>query len=329
MGKTKAPKKAKPPGKGSPLGKRAKVPTTGLHGAPGTPLVALAPPLVDPIFGFPTNFEIGTAFNLPLWPKWNQTVLKQEYRKGAWTFDLGFRQKTRSEENRVFNLDKFCRTGVLVNDLVNPGDPHFGGFDPAGEKRIGNALITVIATNGGALRVIKEVRLWKGLYAETATEITMADHRHRYALLVLENTSLQGMMIDLVRSRDAQIPMVGYQTGMQKAHPQLGLPGLAEEIKAGLWVLCVDDDYGTGLGPLASHEPGCECPYHVLLADLAGYPTEARTYDCLMALWFVRQGVRGDFADKGIAFGSSDDIDHELFGELPIDDFGGNFLTAS
>jgi len=291
----------------------------------GTPTRALATAPKPPGYDFPGTFEIGTVFALPLWSKWPSAVLRQEYRKGAWTFDLGFRQRARSDESRLFDISPLVRSGVFVKDLVPGGSPIFGGYDPAGEKRVGNALVTVAAVNGGALRVITNIRLWKGRYTETAAEIAMADELYRYTLLVVENVSLQGAIIELIRFRAPTIPIVGYQTGMQKSHPELGLPGLGEEIKAGLWALCVDDDYGTG-SPIVAHEPGCECPYHVFLADLNGYPAESRTYDALMACWFARQGVRGDFAGKFIPSGAEIFDPAELRGEIPVGEFGGSFL---
>jgi hypothetical protein len=298
----------------------------GVEVSAGTPTQALAtsPRPSEP--AFPGTFEIGTTFGLPLWSKWPAAVLKQEYRKGAWTFDLGFRQRARHDESRLFDISPLVRSGVYVKDLVPLGTPIFGGYDPAGEKRIGNALVSVAATNGGALRVITNIRLWKGRYTETATEIAMADELYRYTLLLVENVALQGAIIELIRFRAPTIPIVGYQTGMQKSHPELGLPGLGEEIKAGLWALCVDDDYGTG-SPLALHEPGCECPYHVFLADLNGYPSESRTYDALMACWFARQGIRGDFAGKFIPSGAEFFDPSELLGEIPVGEFGGSFLS--
>lgn len=305
---------------GRPPGSRNK-PKVALVEPPRARQVPQAAP--DP--GFPVTFEIGTAFTLPLWAKWPAEVLRKEYRKGAWTFDLGFRQRARHDESRLFDITHLLRSGVLVKDLVAQGSPIFGGYDPAGEKRVGNALVTVAAVNGGALRVITEIRLWKGMYTETAAEIAMADERHRYTLLLVENVSLQGAIIELIRFRAPTIPIVGYQTGQQKSHPELGLPGLSEEIKAGLWALCVDDAYGTG-SPLALHEPGCECPYHVFLADLNGYPSESRDYDALMACWFARQGMRGDFAGKFLPQGSEYFDPAELRGELPIGEFGGSFL---
>lgn len=273
----------------------------------------------DTDYVIPTEYPPGLKFKLPLWSRRPKEWLIEEFHKGEYGFNRGFRQYAPREEDKVFNLNRFFTRGVRVADLVQPNDPRFGGFDPAGQNRSGNALVSAAYSQSG-LRVIVECRLWRGSYLETARNIHNAHLQHRYSLFIAENNATQEAIVDLARHDCPDLPAVGFQTGKNKADPELGLPGLAAEISNGLWTICIDDDYGTH-APLRKHTPGCQCAYHTLIMDLMEYPAPTRQYDSLMAFWFCREGLRGAPMAAQAPVTVQD-------GYLPGDEVGGSFIQG-
>lgn len=240
----------------------------------------------------PRSFPVGLEFDLPLWDKRPEEWLRKEEKKGKWAFERGFRQKAPREEDRLFgDLTNFLVYGVTLRDFVSEEALRFSGFDPAGEKRVGNALVTAALVERPTVRrVIVGADLWRGSYREGASRIAVANERHRFALLLVENVALQGAYIELIRTVAPHLPVDGFLTGQNKAHIELGVPGLETQIRTGMWMLCMDDPYETG-SPLSEHDADCACPYHELIADLNSYPSPGRTYDLLMALWFCTSAI--------------------------------------
>ena len=269
----------------------------------------------------PTDFSPGVTFRLPLWPKWDQEALKKEFRKGKWSFNRGFRQQAPAEEDRLIGeLLPMMRYSVGVHDLVGPEAPRYGGFDPAGEKRPGNALVTVALAESGC-RVIAGVELWAGSYTTTVSRLVEAYTVHKYETLVVENVALQWMLAEWVHQQCPALPLADYKTGGPAGDVLRALQAFQIEVSNGSWALCMDDEYGTG-APLSRHEVGCECPYHVLLDDLRGYPAEKRHYDPLMALVFCRAGIRGTTGPAIVR----DTVAPGVDGEIPADEIAGTFL---
>lgn len=223
------------------------------------------------------------------------------------------------DEDRTFgNLEKFLRVGVALDTLINQDCPRIGGFDPAGETRVGNALATIAYNPVSHVRVILNLRIWRGSYDDTATHIVAANTEYRYAMLEVENVATQGSIMQMVHYKDVELPLHGFLTGQQKMHPEFGIPGLAHEMSSGRWALCMDEPYDTG-SPLKNHDQGCECAYHVFLADLNGFPAEKRTYDLLMAVWFCREGLR-----KALASAEVTEADpRDEIGSIPEAEYGG------
>jgi len=275
-----------------------------------------------PVLILPSEFPPGLTFPLPLWRKWSREALIREFRKGRWSFNRGYRQQAPAEEDRLFgDLTKFLRYGVRVADLLPPDAPRFGGYDPAGERRIGNALVSTAVVPATGLRVIVEMDLWRGSYGASNQRVLSGWRRHVYSLLAVENVALQGAILQALQDKAPSIPLLGFMTGANKVHPELGIPGLEAEIGAGTWALCMDDPYDTEV-PLAQHDPGCECAYHVFLQDLELYPTPGRAYDWLMAWWFCREAIRGTLLrveDDGTP-------DEDMSRGLPEDEVAGVFL---
>ena len=269
------------------------------------------------------------SFTLPLWSKRPTAWLKQRLATNHRAFERGYRQNAPAEEDRLFgDLTPLIERGVLVSDLLRDvRATYFGGFDPAGERRVGNALVTSALAPTGR-RIIANIRLWRGSFRETTNHVVMIYQTYKHHLLAVENVALQGAIIELIYKTDPGVPVLPFLTGKNKADPTLGVPGLEAEIRAGTWALCLDDPYDTGT-PLAEHEPTCGCAYHTFLQDLINYPAPGRTYDALMAWWFCREAIRGTVAadeqQRGRDAGDGGVVRAES-GGVPDEDFGGNYF---
>lgn len=244
----------------------------------------------------PTEFPSGLTFELPLWEERPEAWLRQEYEKGHWSFERGYRQNAPREEDRRFgDLTKLLITGLRVSDFFPEGSHPIaiGGFDPAGPNRLGNALVIgAIHANSGR-RVVLGMDLWRGSGAVDAARIAAAHIRYRLALLIVENNGTQESFQDLIiQATNGRLPVQGFTTGRNKMNLDLGIPSLETQVRHGMWALCMDDPYDTGV-PLARHEVNCTCPYHTFIEDLNNYPSAGRTNDLLMAWWFADSVLRG------------------------------------
>lgn len=219
-------------------------------------------------------------------------------------------------------MTKFLLYNVRIADLlpVDISIPNYGGFDPSGPNRVGNALVSA-AVNLSGLRVITGIGLWQGGGKEAATRLASAYERFRYTLLIVENNALQDIVIEVVHEACPVLPIQPFMTGRNKAKPEEGLPGLAAETSRGVWALCMGDAYDTGT-PLQDHDVACGCPYHKFLEDLAYYPEPGRPYDTLMAWWFCREGIRG--ADRlAVVREAAERPPEQDIGAVPRDEVGG------
>lgn len=277
----------------------------------------------------PTEFPPGLTFELPLWEERPEAWLRREYEKGAWSFERGYRQNAPREEDRRFgDLTKLLMFGVQVSDFFPEGSNPVavGGFDPAGPARLGNALVVGAAHVNSGRRVVLGMDLWRGSGAVDAARIATAHIRYRLALLVVENNGTQEAFNDLiVQATNGRLPVQGFTTGRNKMNLDLGIPSLEVQVRHGMWALCMDDPYETGV-PLSRHETGCTCPYHTFIEDLNNYPSVGRANDLLMAWWFADSVLRGM---AGSPDGRTEDqiLDDELRTEIPAEELSGSLFS--
>ena len=244
----------------------------------------------------PTEFPSGLTFELPLWGERPEAWLRQEYEKGHWSFERGYRQNAPREEDRRFgDLTNLLVTGLLVSDFFPEGSRPvaIGGFDPAGPHRLGNALVVGAMHVNSGRRVVLGMDLWRGSGAVDAARIAAAHIRYQLALLIVENNGTQEAFQDLIiQATHGRLPVQGFTTGKNKMNLEVGIPSLETQVRHGMWALCVDDPYDTGV-PLSQHEVNCTCSYHTFIEDLNNYPSAGRTNDLLMAWWFADSVLRG------------------------------------
>ena len=271
----------------------------------------------------PETFAPGVRFTIPLWGQRSSDWLKREYRKGRWSFERGFRQNAPREEDRRFgDLSQFLLYGIKVDDFFPEGSKPvvYGAYDPAGSKRLGNALVSGALHAPSSRRIITGMDLWRGSGKTDATRIALGYERWRWPMLVVENNGTQQAFNDLiVQATNGQLAVAPFITGKNKADLDIGIPGLETQVRNGLWALCMDDEYDTG-EPLSQHDVGCGCAYHVFLEDLNNYPSPARTCDLMMAWWFLEGVFRGVVRVPE----SGRSVEDELNGDIPANELAGN-----
>jgi hypothetical protein len=241
----------------------------------------------------PTTFEAGTKFDIDLWhDRWNEKELKREHKADNRSFNRGFRQDAFSENERTFPAwERMLVKGVLLRDLLIPSrvGAYYGGMDIAGEKRPGTSLHTIAQLLDGH-RVIVEIKNGAWTPNRMVAEAHASYMRWKHTLYKVENNGIQQAIVDMCVTSDVSFPVEGFLTASNKAHPELGLPGMQVELNNGGWMLLMDDPYDTGQ-PLKDHDQGCNCPYHLFITEVQQHPHFATT-DTVMSWWFSREAAR-------------------------------------
>lgn len=283
----------------------------------------------------PTSFPRGMKFSLPLWDQRPERWLREQYASDTWSFIRGYRQKAPRSEDRLFSdLSKFLLYGVTVNQLVAPTTDRMAGYDPAGEHRKGNALVTGawgLMPNGSRARVITHMDLWRGSGQESATRVALGFTREKWELLVVENNATQTDRAELIRMAAPNISIALHMTSGQNKKAAFEFGGdqsLEHQVRNGFWVLCMDDAYDTG-SPLSEHDATCGCAYHQFISNLQNYaPARSRekAYDLLMAWWFCGTALDGKAIAEAWDRAASEaggDVLAADFGGIPEDEDGG------
>jgi hypothetical protein len=116
-------------------------------------------------------------------------------------------------------------------------------------------------------------------------QLIIDTHEMFGGVFMVENNATQQWIIEFTLEL-AQIPIIPFTTGDNKADPAFGVESLAIELSQGSWVLpcakkdddfVVDDDLGAFLDGLRDYSP------------------ETHTSDYVMAAWFARECARRMF----------------------------------
>lgn len=218
-------------------------------------------------------------YKIPLWSIWNKEKLLDRLSTiGQRAFNRGFRQEALSDEDKTFPHSEQIFHAHLSKDFIMPSWPKVVGVDPFGQQ----VVIFVLALVEGRLqRVPVEVRRGKWDPARTINEILEVNRIHRPFVFVVENNAAQDAIVQWAREKGgANLNIVPFTTGMQKANPDFGLPSLDVEFENGSWIV-----------PMAGHELGCRCGLCVWRQELSDHPV-GEVADTVMASWFAREGAR-------------------------------------
>jgi hypothetical protein len=114
---------------------------------------------------------------------------------------------------------------------------------------------------------------------DLATKLTMVKRFHEafgFDLIHIEDNAAQYMFVEASTLMDAGLPVKGCTTGRDKAHPEVGLPGLFDEIYRGAWII------PCGMGGDDDVDPRVESA----CTAAVNYVPDKHTKDVMMA-WFL------------------------------------------
>lgn len=256
--------------------------------------------------------EVVRLKSIPLWrPRWGEAQLRKRAKESPRAYKRGFELKAFSDSESTFPSFGKCEIpGLVLGDVQRKNWPCVLGVDPAGKKRLGNAIVAVKVDPVTRRRFPVEVRYGAWRSSETADHIEDMNRAHNPTVIMVENNAYQQALIDWVGDSKGRysywmkLEAVTTTDGL-KADAELGLPGLEVEFAHEAWCFPKSEYEGAGQDD--------EDPKRAAWARLAyefRYHPIASTSDGVMATWFARQGIEmyaglilggmdaaGDFSD--------------------------------
>ena len=221
-------------------------------------------------------------YNIPLWNSyWSKEALLSRLSViGKRAFNRGFRQQALTDEDKTFpSSEKIFKEDMRITDIVRPNWPRVMGIDPFGQWVV---LFTIAFNPHDYKRVPIDIIRGKFDSKRTVNEIIRAFDIHQHQLIVCENNAAQNAILQWVQEKGrADIPIIPFTTGQQKADPIMGLPSMEVEFANDSWIV-----------PMGGrHAPDCSCGFCVWRHELFNHPLAVAS-DTVMASWFAREGVR-------------------------------------
>ncbi len=255
------------------------------------------------------------------WPeKWpDERIERETYELGPLESARSLFCKPRAEGENPFDQDAIENAFVAGNELelVRSLDVY---TLPHGAAIVHGVDLAVTKTKGSHLTAIITLMLWpedwsrqllwveSGKWSSREIRDRILDHTRRYkgSYFVVENNAAQRWIFDIIENqadlelKDRVMPeLVPFTTGMNKAHPQFGVEGVAVEIANGKWLFPT-----TGPGEVVKN-------VDQLRGEMEFYSRGAHTGDRLMAMWLAREGARrGRMAGRSEA--ATDDDENSL-----------------
>lgn len=155
----------------------------------------------------------------------------------------------------------------------------FTGVDLAVQKHSASdftVMLTIIVHPTGERELLSVERgKWSG--PEIVNRIHDV-HRRYQSIVIVENNSAQDYIVQFAREL-GNVPIKPFTTGKNKASPEFGVESIAAEMAMGKWII---PNIGGRVDPTL--DP--------LMNEMLYYDPAAHTGDCLMAMWFAREGMR-------------------------------------
>lgn len=229
---------------------------------------------------------------LPLWEeRWDKdTLQKQRADMTGRDFDRGFRQIAISDEDLYFPPaavascldDKFSAVEYLDPDERFIKMTRYVGVDlaiAAAEKEGAYFVITVIAVDTSANRWLLWLERSRGLsFDGQVRAIEDINERFRPVTIQVENNGYQEAICQTARQK--KLPVASYTTtAMSKRDLEIGLPSLGAEFEQSRWHIPNKDAKSKRI-------------MKPLLDELNVYPLAGFHDDCVMSMFFSREGVR-------------------------------------
>lgn len=189
-------------------------------------------------------------------------------------------------ELRFPSFEKCRLPGISLSDLHRKQLPTYVGVDLSSKTRPGNAIVAIGLDMATQRRHVLEVKYGAWTSPQTASALADVCSRHNIQWIQVENNAYQQSIIDWVKQEKGDFPywpkVEAFTTGVGKADPQYGLPGLEVEFKNGSWVIPYSEYEG--------HPTTCVCDWCHFDREFRQYPRGATT-DGVMAAWFARDAI--------------------------------------
>jgi hypothetical protein len=235
-------------------------------------------------------FPILDARGASSWPgRWStERIAAKRVELGEMEFARQMMCRARSDEEARFKqewIDRCLARGAGIPmvskiDIMPQGAATFTGVD-----------IGVRTHEGSDLTVLFTLLLWPSLDRQvlwvesgrwSGPEIVrrVVEAHQRYgSIIYVENAAAQEFIVQFAREH-GNVPVRGFVTGRNKAHPEFGVEGLAVELQNAQWAIPSIN------GAPASQEVAA------WIDELLFYDPREHTGDRLMASWFAREGAR-------------------------------------
>jgi hypothetical protein len=232
-----------------------------------------------------------------IWPErwpWHRIIAKAE--------ELGPRESKRLlmveaiDDGQALFSSRAIDVALMMGDgtelcsalaAMPPGFLTFTGVDLAVSKRDSadtTCLFTIAVERRSQQRSVLNIERGRWSGPEIVRRI-IDTHRRFMSAIWVENNAAQDYIRQFVSEREP-IPVKGFTTGRNKAHPDHGIPGLATEMEQGRWR--VPNDGGK-----------CHPLVRQWLDELLYYDPASHTGDAAMASWFAREAARQSMIKVG------------------------------
>jgi hypothetical protein len=172
--------------------------------------------------------------------------------------------------------------GLIDRYVPGPNELVFTGVDLGillGEHNDDTAYFTYVVLPSGVRRIL-DIDFGKFDSVEKITKIQQKVRDYGSCVVVVESNAGQQLLVDFALDKQADLPVMPYQTTAMKAHAELGLPGLFLEIYNGAWLIPQAED------------GSCDARVERWVGECVNYVPDKHTGDVLMASWLAQQGAR-------------------------------------
>lgn len=234
-----------------------------------------------------------------LWPeKWTDEALALKRKElGPKAYASQFLLKAMSDEDRTFpeeSLERsYNRDLAFIGEGIENDWPTFGGVDLAsslGKRAAWTVILTLARNPVNAKLRIKSIVRRKMNFTKTLPFIVAEFNEHKWRSAYVESNQYQTAVISALDESNKDIPIKGFQTGVNKNDELVGLPGLNVAFDHGLF------EIPAARFPLA---PDDTSELGILMSELQTFPG-GESKDVIMALWFAYRAAiegAGDFED--------------------------------
>lgn len=249
------------------------------------------------------------AFRVPLWnERWDGKALKKRRNEvGTRAFERGYCANAYSDEDKSFTYlhkaKRFCTVadlGISRQDYL-----YIAGIDLSNDKRPGKVMATIAFNPATNIKVL--AGLVRGKYDDAVfvDKVISEYFKYRHEAILVENNALQGIFLSWLKDKEVVLPVIPFNTGSKKSHPEEGVPSWNIEMETDQWLIPWNErenDPDCVLG----QEPSCECGWCTTLEEVENHP-QTEQEDGVMAIYFAREGIKKYYTEEDFEIIESED----------------------